>query len=113
MTKIALLVCDIPIPAVVEKHGDYFQLFTKCFNLPMDPFHVFNSEFPAADDSYSVYIITGSKFSAYENHPWIERLKQFVKNTRAKVIGICFGHQIIAEAMGGKIEKNPLGISFY
>lgn len=52
--------------------------------------------------------------SAYEDIPWINRLVDFTsqipgKYPHLKLIGICYGHQIIARAFGGKVEKNTKG----
>jgi GMP synthase (glutamine-hydrolysing) len=53
-------------------------------------------------------------FSAYDQDAWIIKLKSYIQSTTNKYpsvkwVGICFGHQIIAEALGGKVEKNPKG----
>eukprot|EP01132_Coremiostelium_polycephalum_P008559 gene8559-10528_t len=63
-------------------------------------------------NGFDGYIITGSKFSAYEDEEWIHLLKKRIvelDREDKRICGICFGHQIIAEALGGKVEKNPQG----
>jgi len=67
-----------------------------------------------------IWVITGSRFAAYEDRDWIARLEGFIRDCAAaprKMIGICFGHQVIAQALGGKVEKFPkgwsLGVSSY
>ena len=54
-----------------------------------------------------------TEYSAYDSDAWISQLKDFIRQvdatTNSKILGICFGHQIIAEALGGKVEKNTLG----
>ena len=58
------------------------------------------------------WIITGSKYSVYDDFPWINRLKKFIYKViqeNKPVLGICFGHQIIAASCGGKVEKNKMG----
>ncbi|MFV2002330.1 MAG: type 1 glutamine amidotransferase, partial [Paracoccaceae bacterium] len=58
------------------------------------------------------WVITGSKFSAYENHRWIAKLEDFIRACRDgghKMIGICFGHQMIAQALGGSVVKSDKG----
>ncbi len=60
------------------------------------------------------WLITGSRHGAYEDHPWIPPLEAFIRAAYAghvPVVGICFGHQIIAKAMGGRVEKYAGGWS--
>lgn len=59
----------------------------------------------------AVYL-SGSSASVYDDLPWISRLSDEVKRWRdaeVPVLGVCFGHQIIAHALGGAVEKNPRG----
>ena len=54
------------------------------------------------------WLITGSKFAVYEDHAWIPPLEDFVRQACGKgvpIVGICFGHQILAQALGGKVER--------
>jgi GMP synthase (glutamine-hydrolysing) len=54
------------------------------------------------------WLITGSRFAAYEDHPWIPPLEDFLRRAYAAavpIVGICFGHQILAQALGGRVEK--------
>ena len=63
-------------------------------------------------DNADGFIITGSKFSVYDNENWIKALKNkvdLILNLDKPVLGICFGHQLLAECLGGKVEKNLLG----
>jgi len=64
---------------------------------------------PTAAD---LWVITGSRFGVYEDHGWIGPLEDFVRDVRGsggKMVGICFGHQIIAQALGGVVRKSPKG----
>lgn len=57
-------------------------------------------------------VITGSSASAYDALPWIERLSRAILDWAdhgVPILGICFGHQILAQALGGRVEKNPAG----
>ena len=57
-------------------------------------------------------LITGSPAGVYDAHPWIAPLMQFIRDAAAAhvpLVGICFGHQILAEALGGKVVKSPKG----
>ncbi len=69
-------------------------------------------DWPLSFDDCSAWIITGSSMGAYDKADWISSLKDFIKalnERKKKLIGICFGHQIIAEALGGRVEKSPKG----
>jgi GMP synthase-like glutamine amidotransferase len=57
-------------------------------------------------------LITGSPAGVYEDHPWIAPLEDFVRASAAAAtpqVGICFGHQIMAQAFGGRVEKSAKG----
>ncbi|KAF4566302.1 hypothetical protein EYR36_011720 [Pleurotus pulmonarius] len=122
MTKsLALLICDTPIPAVLSSHGDYHKIFSALLasSLPdtsieftLDPYDVAKKqEYPLEDKEYDAFLITGSAASAYENLEWINKLIAFVasipdKYPKAKIFGICFGHQIVGRAFGGECVPN-------
>ncbi|KAH9055119.1 class I glutamine amidotransferase-like protein [Lactarius deliciosus] len=126
MTKepcLALLVCDIPIPAVVKDHGEYPMIFERFLraSLPvglsaftLDSYDIrYAMEYPKEDvlDTCDGIIISGSAASAYEDFEWIKRLVSWVatlvtQRPLIKIIGICFGHQIVARALGGKCVSN-------
>ncbi len=74
--------------------------------------HVANDEWPVTSKSYDAYIVTGSPCSANEHAPWIARLSEFLRDAharKAKLLGICFGHQLIAHALGGRVEPAAAG----
>ncbi len=71
-------------------------------------FRVVDMDFPTSPGDADGWLITGSKHGAYEDLPWIPRLEAFIREIRdaaRPLVGICFGHQIIAQALGGKVEK--------
>ncbi|KAI0247387.1 class I glutamine amidotransferase-like protein [Lactifluus subvellereus] len=122
-TRLALLVCDIPIPAVVKDHGEYPMIFNRLLrtSLPdgfvdftLDSYDVrYAMEYPTASllDTFDGIIITGSAASAYEDAEWINKLVSWVADLAMhkpciKIIGICFGHQIVARALGGECVSN-------
>jgi GMP synthase-like glutamine amidotransferase len=66
---------------------------------------------PAAPEDCDAYIVTGSAAGVYDDDPWIASLLDFLRDARgrAKLVGICFGHQAMAQAFGGKVIKSPKG----
>lgn len=109
--KIGILLTGHAIPEIQEKEGDYDKIFEYLLRGRGFDFHGFNvvdGEFPQGPDEADGWLITGSKHGAYEDHPWIPPLEQFIRDVHASgkpLIGVCFGHQIIAQALGGKVEK--------
>ena len=97
--------------------GDYDDLFRQLLDgheFTFQTWSVVDGEFPADVTEADGWLITGSKHGAYEPHDWIPPLEQFVRDTYddgRPMIGVCFGHQIIAQALGGKVEKFAAGWS--
>lgn len=91
--------------------GDYPDMFARLLDghgFTFRTFPVVNGVFPETVQDCDGWLITGSKHGAYEDHPWIAPLEAFIRNAyvaRVPMVGICFGHQIIAQAMGGTVEK--------
>lgn len=71
-----------------------------------------SGELPPAVDACDAYLITGSVKGAYDDEPWIGALMHFIRQCHAagkKMVGICFGHQLLAHALGGRTEKSEKG----
>lgn len=91
--------------------GDYGQMFEQLLGghgLEFETFSVVDGIFPEGTGAADGWIITGSKHGAYEDHAWIPPLEVLIREIHAEgqpMAGICFGHQIIAQALGGKVEK--------
>lgn len=115
--KIGILNADTISPDWAEKYGQYPEMFSKVFwdvnsSIKFKTYEVQNDDFPQNINECDAYLVTGSKADAYADLPWILNLKQFVRtlnNHHKKIIGICFGHQLIAEALGGKVKKSKNG----
>ncbi|MFP4045110.1 MAG: type 1 glutamine amidotransferase [Rhodosalinus sp.] len=95
--------------------GDYPEMFEALLSRPGFDFrtwHVEAGAFPDGPEAADGWLITGSKHGAYEDHDWIPPLERLIRQIRAAgrpLVGICFGHQIIAQALGGKVAKWPGG----
>ena len=110
--RIAILETGRPPSALAERFGDYPSMMARMlgggFNI--DRFDVAAGEFPADPSDYEAYLVTGSPAGVYDPLPWIEPLKDFLRSAHdQKLVGICFGHQIMAEAFGGHVEKSDKG----
>ncbi len=111
--KVGLLECDHVLERFRHIAGDYHDMFASWLpKVEMRCFDVRNGEFPALVNACDAYLTTGSRYSAYDDEAWIKTLKEFVwqlREAEKPFVGICFGHQILAEALGGKVEKAESG----
>jgi len=102
-------------PDSLRAQGDYPDMFARLLaghGFSFRTYHVEEMEFPAAVTDCDGWLITGSRHGVYEDHPFIKPLEQFIRDAvaaRVPVVGICFGHQIIAQALGGKVERHDGG----
>lgn len=109
--KIGILVCGHAIDEVAKTHGDYgdwFKILLAGNGFSFDVYKVVDMEFPNDVHAADGWLLTGSPHGAYEDHPFIAPLEDFVREAYAApvpMVGVCFGHQLIAQALGGKVEK--------
>jgi GMP synthase-like glutamine amidotransferase len=98
---------------LAARYGGYPAMFAELLGpgFTATAYDVTAGEWPSAPDAHPAYIVTGSPAGVYEDHAWIEPLKAFLRAAKgkARLVGICFGHQIMAEAFGGKVEKSAHG----
>ncbi len=112
---IGVLETGRPPEELAPEHGDYLAMVTSWIDVSDADFRVFaalDGVFPSAPDEADLWVITGSKFGAYEDHDWIAPLEAFIRACRdaeRPMMGICFGHQIIAQALGGVVRKSAKG----
>lgn len=106
-----------PPEPLEETHGSFPQMFADllCENAPeweFRAYRVMDGEFPFSIDECDAWLITGSKASVYDGDEWIDDLKEFLEDAYEEhipLVGICFGHQVLAEALGGTVEKSRKG----
>ena len=96
---------------------DTYIRFFESVNAPFTyvGYPVTKGQFPASPDECDAYIITGSPKGVYDTGDWIAVLSQFIRESYlagTKMVGICFGHQILAQALGGHAEKSEKGSGF-
>ena len=98
-----------------NRYGNYGDLFIQLLQRPGDVWHVFDvrcNEYPQEPSSYDGFIVTGSASTAHETEPWILELERFIQQlhqNKIKTLGVCFGHQAVANALGGRSARNPTG----
>lgn len=113
--KLGILVCGHSHDKIVEAHGPYNSLFEKLLgpeSFTYQPYFVVDSQFPASANDADAWLITGSRHGAYDELPWIKPLEAFIQQVFSKgipMVGICFGHQIMAQALGGRVVKHGGG----
>ncbi len=111
--KTGLFICDHVPLHLQSTFGDYADMFGQLF--PTFDFTLFDcvkGQFPQSLSECDAYMCTGSRFSVYEKYDWIDTMKEILVELRAqekKFIGLCFGHQLLAEALAGKVVKGTGG----
>ncbi|KAM5345204.1 hypothetical protein ACJ41O_011066 [Fusarium nematophilum] len=127
--RLAILEADTPQPQTRDCYGGYTGVFTALLDAAAQSFSpprkldelvsikgydVVNDlhSYPALEDVDAV-LITGSRHTAFDNDPWIIRLVEFAKkaieSNRVRVVGVCFGHQIVGRAAGAKLGRSDKG----
>jgi GMP synthase-like glutamine amidotransferase len=111
--KIGILRTGGPPIQLVPRFGDYPDMLERLLGPGCETarYDVAAGALPAAPSDHDAWLITGSPAGVYEPHPWIPPLEDFLRAAKgkAKLVGICFGHQIMAQAFGGRVEKSRRG----
>ena len=115
--KLCILENDYLDPAVQATYKGYGAMFERLLRQAgatgeFDIFNTFRGEYPASFDAYDAVLLTGSRADAFSQVSWVLALKEKVQallNTKKKLIGVCFGHQLIALCLGAKVGRAPQG----
>lgn len=108
--KLAILETGKPPGDLAATFGDYPAMFEGLLGIDADSFDVEAGALPIDPAAYDAYLVTGSPAGVYEPLPWIAELARFIRAAKSrKLVGICFGHQIMAHALGGHVEKSARG----
>lgn len=124
--RLAILEADTPVPAANARYNGYFGVFSHLLARAVAPaplesalaltghdvVHNPSSAYPSLDDVDAI-LITGSKHNAFDDDDWITTLVEFVRKAllhdRVRVVGVCFGHQIVARALGALVARSDAG----
>ena len=113
MKTVNILLCDTFPGRLPDFIPNYESLFMDLFasvgeQLSYHIFQTWQGELPGEVNTGELYLIPGSLDSAYDDKPWILALLQWIENayrSGAKLMGVCFGHQAIARALGGEVKR--------
>ena len=109
--KIGILQTGLAPDELKPAFGEYPGFFERLLDghgFTFESWCVVENEFPDSPEDADGWLITGSRHGAYEDHPWIPPLEQLIRDIVAAnrpLVGVCFGHQIIAQALGGTVTK--------
>ena len=118
--KVGILNAIHPDDSKVDWGGSPIDAYVRFFasggaSFEMEGYEAAQGQLPPTPDACDAYVITGSPKGVYDSDPWIGELAEFIRASYAagkKLIGICFGHQLLAHALGGHAEKSDKGWGF-
>ena len=118
MKKLCILENDDLAPEIAPVYQRYGAMFERLFrdagaaDWQFDVFHTPAYDYPVSFDSYDAILLTGSKADSFSDEPWVVELRRRVSDLleqKKKLLGICFGHQLIAICLGAKVGRAPQG----
>ncbi len=118
-TQINIILCDTFPGLLPEWIPSYVSMFTRMFGdaagwrqLSYKVYEAMNGQLPGELHADELYLVTGCNLSVYDDIGWIKDLLAWIAKAdraKARLVGICFGHQAVAEALGGKVLRSEKG----
>lgn len=112
MGAVALIECGAPPATLIARHGDYPAMFRRLLGEGFET-RTFRAQAGELPDprAFDAALITGSPSGVYDDDPWIGTLLDWIQRAKGQtgLIGVCFGHQAMAQALGGRVEKSDKG----
>lgn len=114
--RLGLLLCDHVDPELLSISGDYDEMFRALFSahsqIEIVVYDSINAEMPGDPRDCDAWMTSGSRHSVNDEDTWIRDLESFVRKVAfagVPFVGICFGHQLLAKALGGRVEVAQQG----
>lgn len=115
--KLCVLDNDLLDPAVTAAYTSYGAMFVRLLRAagalgPIDIFNTVQGQYPASFDAYDAVLLTGSRADAFSQDAWVLALRQRVAQllqAQKKLVGVCFGHQLVALCLGAPVGRAPQG----
>lgn len=109
--KIGILCCGHLSETIATEFGTYTDLYAALlggYGFDFASYDVVDMEFPSSVSQADGWLLTGSRYGVYDQQEFLDPLQDFVRaayGAQVPLVGICFGHQLIAQALGGHVEK--------